>query len=750
MIIEYELGQYLLDQHSTMQNAAKLLTKSGQKVVFVVDSNNRLQGVLTIGDILRAQSTDGFSNDQLSEKYFNRVFHALKESELSKNDYIEKKLKLFAYLPIIDEANHIIGVARRKLFSESIQIEEFEISKKSNSFIIAEIGNNHNGDIDLAKKLARLAKESGADCVKFQMRSLDNLYHSNEKGSENLGEEYVLDLLERFQLSFESLCEVFDYCKEIGVLPLCTPWDEESLEVLENYGMPAYKVSSADLTNHEFLVQIAKTGKPMICSTGMSTLTEIRESVELLNSVGAKFVMLHCNSTYPTPFSDINLNFLHKLSEITNSVVGYSGHERGIEVPIASIAMGAKVIEKHFTIDQDMEGNDHKVSLLPEQFKKMVQAIRNVESSLGLGEDRSISQGEMMNRVTLAKSLIINTDIKAGDEVLASMLTVKSPGKGLQPNLKNKLIGRKITRNMSKGDFFYPSDLNDQQVDVENYNFNIAWGVPVRYHDFKAMLEKCPNMPLVEFHLSYRDLDVDLDSIFEKKYDIQYVVHAPELFYGDHILDLCSLDEEYRKRSIEELNKVIAVTLSLKKYFKDIKKPKIVVNVGGFTKNAPLGKVEREALYEMLSKSLDELNSDDVEIIPQTMPPFPWHMGGQQFHNLFVDPDEIVNFCLRTGYRVCFDVSHSGLACNHNRYSFTEFIDKVLPYSAHLHIADALGDDGEGLQILEGNLDFKYLFKKVNELNSSDISFIPEVWQGHENTGEGFWIAFNRLKKIIN
>ena len=208
--------------------------------------------------------------------------------------------------------------------------------------------------------------------------------------------------------------------------------------MLEDYGMQAYKLASADLTNHELLDAIARTGKPLICSTGMSSESEISAAVRKLKQLDAKYVLLHCNSTYPAPFKDIHLNYLDRLSQIGNCLVGYSGHERGIAVAIAAVAKGAKVIEKHFTLDRTMEGNDHRVSLLPAEFKEMEQGIREVEQALGSNAQRRVTQGEMMNREILAKSLIIDCDLAKGEIIREDMIKVKSPGKGLQPyKLKN-------------------------------------------------------------------------------------------------------------------------------------------------------------------------------------------------------------------------------------------------------------------------------------------------------------------------
>lgn len=752
MIIEYNIDKYLLSDMASVSDAITCLGNSKERIVFCVNSSRKLTGLLTNGDLLRwLVDSDERDFSQNVSSIFNKDFAKIYENEAVNQSKVESLIQKFRYIPVLDTQNHIIGIARPRRETELISIGEHEISQSSPTYIIAEIGNNHNGDINLARKLVELAKKSGADCVKFQLRDMSSLYASSDQSgdADNLGTQYTLDLLRRFQLSEEELFSVFDYCKEIGIQPLCTPWDLESLKKLEEYGMPGYKVASADLTNHDFLQQLARTGKPLIVSTGMSEAYEIEEASRVLKDAGAHFIFLHCNSTYPAPFSDINLLYMKELQKLSDGLVGYSSHERGIHIPVGAVALGAKVIEKHFTIDKSMEGNDHKVSLLPEEFREMTKNIRETELSLGHDHGRTLSQGELMNRVNLAKSLIINTEVSQGDTIEERMIEIKSPGKGLQPNKKLLLIGQPSKRDMKVGDFFYPSDLLAAPITAKPYEFPIQWGVPVRYHDFSLMMETAPDLQFVEFHLSYMDLDIEIEKYLAGQYKIDFAVHSPELFAGDHIMDLCRSDKKYRNHSIMELERVINTTINLKQYFPNTQKPLIIVNVGGFTNSSPLSKPERKDLYRLVHESINSVNSDEVEIIPQTMPPFPWHMGGQQFHNLFVDPDEIHDFCSEFGMRLCFDVSHSGLACNHNHYSFSEFVQIALPHTAHLHLADALGQDGEGMQIFDGDLDFKMLFNEISQ-HSADISFIPEIWQGHENSGEGFWIALSRLEQLIN
>jgi N-acetylneuraminate synthase len=426
--------------------------------------------------------------------------------------------------------------------------------------------------------------------------------------------------------------------------------------------MPAYKLASADLTNHGLLAAMARTGKVLICSTGMSSQSEIEDAVALLRRHGTPFVLLHCNSTYPAPFKDINLAYMDALGRMADGMVGYSGHERGYHVPVAAVARGAKVIEKHFTVDRGMEGNDHRVSLLPAEFKAMVDAIREVEVALGTDRPRVITQGEMMNREVLAKSLVAARPLSGRPDHHGSRSGItQSRAKGLQPYLRPQLIGRPAQRAMQTGDYFFPSDLANGAAKPRPYTFRRPFGVPVRYHDI-ASLAGQSNLDLVEVHLSYKDMEMDLDATLgDLHLPIDLVVHSPELFAGDHVLDLCAADAAYRQRSIAELQRVVDITRALAPRFRAGGPVPIIVNAGGFSADGPIPAEHRPQLYDRIADSLAELDLDGVEIIPQTMPPYPWHFGGQRFHNLFMTAEDIAGFCQRHGTRICLDVSHSAL-----------------------------------------------------------------------------------------
>jgi N-acetylneuraminate synthase len=283
---------------------------------------------------------------------------------------------------------------------------------------------------------------------------------------------------------------------------------------------------------------------------------------------------------------------------------------------------------------------------------------------------------------SLLKSLVATKNLVKGTVLSYEHIKVRSPGKGLSPQYYEALLGRILQHDMSEEDFFYQSDLQDKRIEPRIYSFTRPWGVPVRYHDFckyNAMIK--PNF--WEFHLSYSDLELDPAQYLDGPYLADLVVHAPELFSGSRLMDLATPDNEYRNDSIRETQRVIDIVRNLKRFFPNTQRPPIVANIGGFTMDAPLPASEIYGYYERFADSLNKLDVDGVELIPQTMAPFPWHFGGQRYQNLFVQIDEIVEWCKKLNLRMCFDTSHSRLSCNYFGTNFYEFAEKIAPYSLH-------------------------------------------------------------------
>ena len=316
----------------------------------------------------------------------------------------------------------------------------------SKVLIIAEAGVNHNGDIETAKKLAYVAKECGADLVKYQTIDLDSIVSNNAPMADyqknNIGKsESQKEMLRKLVLSYDEFVELKNYCDEIGIKFLSTPFELKSVDFLEELGCEMWKIPSGEITNYPYLIKIARTGKPIIISTGMSTIEEIDECINLLRTNGATDItILQCNTQYPTDFIDANVKAMVTLKERYGTNVGYSDHTRGIIVPVMAVALGATVIEKHFTLDKNMEGPDHKASLEPSELKEMISAVRNAEEALGTGE-KIPSASECKNKEVARKSIVAKKRIKKGELFTESNITTKRPGTGISPMKWKDIIG---------------------------------------------------------------------------------------------------------------------------------------------------------------------------------------------------------------------------------------------------------------------------------------------------------------------
>lgn len=321
-------------------------------------------------------------------------------------------------------------------------------------YIIAEAGVNHNGSFELACQLIDAAKAAGVDCIKFQTFKSENLVsHSALKAEyqkDTTGDGSQVDMLKKLELSYEEFLKLKSYCDHVGICFLSTPFDFESIDFLNSIDMPFWKIPSGEITNYPYLVALAKTGKPVVMSTGMCEMREIEEAINVLKENGSKDIkLLHCNTEYPTPYEDVNLKAMNTIRETFGLEVGYSDHTRGIEVPIAAVALGATVIEKHFTLNRDMEGPDHKASLEPDELAKMVQSIRNIEKAIGSGV-KIPTPSEKKNISVARKSIVAKTSIRIGEELTEANITVKRPGNGISPMRWNEVIGKRAVRDFEE------------------------------------------------------------------------------------------------------------------------------------------------------------------------------------------------------------------------------------------------------------------------------------------------------------
>lgn len=322
-------------------------------------------------------------------------------------------------------------------------------------YIIAEAGVNHNGNLDTAFSLVEQAKEAGADCVKFQTFISGNVVsHFAEKATyqkKTCGEAgSQLDMVRKLELPFEDFRKLKTRCDELGIAFLSTPFDLESIAFLDGLEMPFWKIPSGEVTNLPYLLAIAKTKKAVVMSTGMCEIDEIQAAMDILRQNGTpKITLLHCNTEYPTPFEDVNLRAMETMRKSFHCPVGYSDHTKGIEVPVAAVALGAEVIEKHFTLDRNMAGPDHRASLEPDELKAMVSAIRHIEQALGDGV-KAVSLSEQKNIAIARKSIVAKRPIRRGETLTEDNLTVKRPGNGISPMHWFEILGSKAVRDFQE------------------------------------------------------------------------------------------------------------------------------------------------------------------------------------------------------------------------------------------------------------------------------------------------------------
>lgn len=328
------------------------------------------------------------------------------------------------------------------------------------TLIIAEAGVNHNGSVELAKHLIDVAADAGVDYVKFQTFNAENLVSKTAKMADyqqrnmhdNNSSQYAM--LKKLELSKEQHEELIAYCQQKDLKFFSTAFDMESLDYLASLKLGLWKIPSGEITNYPYIKKIASYREPVILSTGMSTLAEIQDAIAVLMEYGVlkeMITVLHCNTEYPTPMQDVNLLAMNTIKEKIAVKVGYSDHTQGIEIPIAAVALGAEVIEKHFTLDRNMEGPDHKASLEPNELKTMVTAIRNVEQALGASE-KIVSTSEMKNKSIARKSIVAARHIDIGEVLTEANLTIKRPGNGVSPMRWKEVIGTKASRTYEADD----------------------------------------------------------------------------------------------------------------------------------------------------------------------------------------------------------------------------------------------------------------------------------------------------------
>lgn len=612
---------------------------------------------------------------------------------------------------------------------------------KAGLYVIAEVGINHNGSVDEAIYLMREAVRAGADAVKFQKRNLSEIYVAsllNDPNSAEWSFQYLIPQLKELELSDEEFRRLRVEACELGVDFIVTPFDQSSADFVASLDLDAVKFSSADLTNWPLISHtLEKLKCPAIFSTGMWDDSVIRKSAKFIaDSFTNRYAMLLCQSTYPAPPESLNLRYLHTLSTLA-PMVGYSGHELGIQASLLAHGLGATIIEKHITRDIHQLGPDHKASLTPEQFSDLVRQLQLTRTMMG--EDRKvITMAEQLNREVFAKSLVAKRDLAEGEAIRLEDLKFMSPGKGITPDRLPEFLGKKLMRAKLASEYITEQDFEKSLTvaDWPHFTFAKEWGVKCRFHDFD--IYKKLKTPVIEFHCSDRDV---IDEVSARSESSALIMHAPEII-GRDLFDLCSDNVEVVKKSVDILERTIVRTRELAPGFRQGVKPKIVLHVGGMSLLD--GNYDCAVLTAKAEKILRDVNLDGVELLPENLPPRPWYLGGQWHQFGYMRPQDMASFCKSLSLGMTFDICHAQLYCKFAGIDLVEYAKIVLPYIRHVHISDAHGIDGEGVQIGEGELDFDALFRHLEKLK---FSWVPEIWSGHLNHGAGTHHALCCLEK---
>jgi sialic acid synthase SpsE/endonuclease IV len=609
----------------------------------------------------------------------------------------------------------------------------------NNTYIICDIGINHNGDLNKALSLIDAAQKAGVDAVKFQKRNLDQIYSEgvlNDSNSAEWNFDYLIPLLRECELTKEDYRFINRYCRQCGLDLIVTPFDESSADFIAGLDVVAIKIASADMTNLHLVRHCATLGQPLLISTGMWALDDIQRCTHIFSNEHINFALLHAQSTYPAPFESINLLFINELKKMA-TVVGYSGHERGGFIPIAAVALGCRIIEKHITFDRNDKGPDHKASMLPAEWKEMVTNIRLLEKTLC--SNKEVNQAEIQNREVFAKSAVAAKHLKKGHILRENDVNFRSPGKGIFPHDIEHFYGIVLKKDIPQGFYISKTDFEQEILLTEwkHFSFKKEWGVKCRFHDFEAY--KVLQSPVMEFHCSQTDLDVPFKGASEVS---AMVVHAPEIFDRE-LVDICSQDGQKVERSLSILQRSINKTLEIAKGFPR-SKPKMVVHLGGMFMDS-MDDVDTAILMDRAICNFKRLDysPDAIEILPENLPPRPWYLGGEWHQHGFMMAEDMVRFCTELELGMVFDVCHAFLYCNLYHNNLQEYTRTVLPFVRHMHISDASGISGEGLQVGEGEIRFDSF---LDLLKNAEFSWVPEIWSSHHHNGAGVYKALLNLE----
>ncbi len=598
--------------------------------------------------------------------------------------------------------------------------------------LIAELGINHKGELSIAKDLINEAKESNCWGIKFQYRKIETFYAT----AQEIGDEILLDEIIKTKLSIDELIELSDFARGLGLKVGISFFRIEDFNDLSEYldYFDFFKVPSAEAINIPLINALTLTKKTVMVSLGGHYLEQIIDAFKYINK--DQLVVFHCVANYPAKIGSQNLLFLNKLKEIGFKNTGYSSHDEDYEVCFLAASMGINYIERHLTKDISGDGLDDSSSSEASVFQRLGKVLNNIDLIMG-DELRVPNQGEKLNMQNLGTSLYAKNNITKGSYLSLDDLIIQAPRKGISVgefllDYKDK----KVTKDIGSEDPIQSLDFEDAEepltLDILSFASKNKIALPIRLYDYEFYFNNL-NTNFFEFHLSYGE--VLSDNLFEllKSNDLQgknFSIHLPDYIHGNRIIDPTSDDIVIRKESVDLITRVINFSNKLE----DIS-GNIVPIVGSFSESRSSSKREN---LDRIFNFLDTSQGGSGKILPQWLPVYAWYFGGSAKLDIFNSLGDI-NYIEEYNRKICLDICHLVLSANYYNCDPMDWYDRLKKYSSHIHIADAVGVDGEGLQLGQGQL------KKYKKFLEIDAMKVLEVWQGHHNHGNGFIKAIRYL-----
>jgi len=599
--------------------------------------------------------------------------------------------------------------------------------------IIAEIGINHDGCKDKAKELINTSCKHGANAIKFQYRNLDNSYSDNAK---EIGDEMLSKEIIRNYLSPDQLIDLTKYASDLGLEVGISFFEKEDIQDFGNKIkiFDFFKIPSAELTNNELIDALLKLNKHLYISLGAHNEVEVTSALERLPKEG--WTPMHCISNYPVTLKNARLGYITFLQDKWGMDVGYSSHDDDWEVCLFAMQMGVSVIERHITLNRAADGLDHSSSSTPDHFKKMANFANAMPFMLAGNSPRSANQGELLNRQNLGRSYYAKDNFSKGDLIKLSDLEYRSPRTGLDKTNIEEYICKPLQNNLSKGqvvakgNFNKSSPISDNIIDIAK---EMKLAIPVRLHDFEKMKSLFP-IGAYEFHLSFDEVlsEIDYTNISP---DNLYSIHLPDYINPTQLIDPFSEDDDQKSSSLILLER----TVNFAEKLQDLTGTNVLI-VGSFS----VVHSDREDFFEKHSALFKSYLGRGVRIVPQWLPPIAWYFGGSVGLDV-MNASEDVKYLKKHRMGLCMDICHLILGRNYYDFSANSIIDDLKKQVQHIHIADAIGIDGEGLAIGDGDFENIDLIKKML---SYDCLKVIEVWQGHLDNGAGFRKEIIKLTEI--